>query len=107
MKKETKPINPEEIPDWYIPMESKLIEAVGRLKDAQKAVDDLKAGIMQLMDGDSIKTVRTDFTLLTYQPPHDRTSVKTADLKEQYPEVFDELSYTIQTKPTLSIRLLK
>lgn len=85
--------------------ESIIAEAEAMKKAAEEQRDEIKAAIMAAMEENGVKTFETDHIKLTYVAPTIRTTIDTAKLKKELPEVAEKYNKTSETKASLRITL--
>lgn len=74
-----------------------------QLKELQKRDTEIRARLLEAMEENGVKSFSNDFLKVSYVAPQIRTSLDTARLKEEAPEVFEEFSKETEVKAHLKI----
>ena len=85
--------------------ESIIAEAEQMKKAAEEQRDEIKAAIMAAMEKNGVKTFETDHIKLTYVAPSTRSTIDTARLKKELPQVAEQYAKTSETKASLRITI--
>ena len=76
-------------------------------KQGEAMMAEVREGIMEAMEKNGIKQFKNDFVTITYIAPSTRTTIDSALLKKEMPEVATKYSKTSLTKASLRITLKK
>lgn len=83
-----------------------IIETADRMKkEADAMMEQVKSAILDAMERNSVKTFENDFLKITYVAPSTRTTIDSAKLKKEMPEVAEKYQKTSETKASLRITL--
>lgn len=85
--------------------ERMIAEAEQMKKQAEEQRDEIKAAIMAAMEKNGVKTFETDHIKLTYVAPSTRSTIDTARLKKELPQVAEQYTKTSETKASLRITI--
>ena len=80
-----------------------IAEAEATKKAAEAQREEIKTALMEQMEKQGVKTFETDKIRLTYVAPSTRTTIDTARLKNEMPEIVEQYSKTSETKASLRI----
>lgn len=75
------------------------------LANAEKQIDNVKQAILEAMENNGIKTFENDYFKITYIAPIEKTSVDTAKLKKELPEIANKYQKTTTQKASVRITL--
>lgn len=93
------------VPDWYLKLEAKYLEAVERKLSAEAEIDKIKAAMMGLMEADGLKNVGTDLTSATYIAAHTSRKFNSTNFKKDYPELYEKYAPEYHKNAYLTIKL--
>lgn len=82
-----------------------IAEADAAKKEAEARIAEIKAALMAEMEARGLKSFETDRVKLTYVPPSERTTIDSAKLKKERPEIAEEYSKTTKVAPSLRITI--
>lgn len=82
-----------------------IAEAEAEKKAAEDRIAEIKAALMAEMEKRALKTFETDRLKITYVLPSTRTTIDSARLKKERPEIAVEYSKTSQTSASVRITL--
>lgn len=83
--------------------ESIIAEAERQKKDAEARLAEIKAALQAEMEKRGIKSFETDRLKLTYILPGERTTIDSARLKKELPDIAEQYSKTTKTAASLRI----
>ena len=87
----------------------KAIEMMGAIlqkkKEIEKAEADMKAQLVDAMKKYGVKSFKNDVISITYKAPSTRTSIDSARLKKEHPEIAEAYSKTSPVKESVMIKL--
>lgn len=103
-QQELKGINPYQL-EQLADAEEIIVRFETLKKQAEADAKEMRQAIMQAMEDNAVKTFENDRLRLTYIAPATRTSIDTARLRKEKPEIANEYSRTSQTRASLRITL--
>ena len=86
-------------------VEALILEIEQQKKIAEEQANKLRDLLLNAMINNSIKTFENDNIKLTFIDFATRVSIDTTKLKKELPEIAEQYSKTITTKPSLRIKL--
>lgn len=86
-------------------VEALILEIEQQKKIAEEQANKLRDLLLNAMINNSIKTFENDNIKLTFIDSATRVSIDTTKLKKELPEIAEQYSKTITTKPSLRIKL--
>lgn len=84
-----------------------IAEAETAKKEAEARIAEIKTALMKAMEQNAVKTFETERVKITYVMPSERTTVDTARLKNELPEIAEKFSKTTKTAANLRITIKK
>lgn len=93
------------LPKEIIPVLKQIQELEIQAKAIEAAQKDLKEALLQAMEKHNIKKWDNEVMTITYTAPTTRTSIDSAKLKKDLPDVFNEYSKTSNVKSSIRIKL--
>lgn len=88
-----------------VEVESLIKNIEDQKKQAEAQAQELRAGIMAAMEKTGVKTFENDRIKLTYVEPTTRTSIDSAKLKKEMPQIAEKYTKTSNIKASLRITL--
>lgn len=82
----------QEIPDWYLKLEAKYLEAVMRKQEADAEMEKVRATILGMMETDGVKSISTDLTTVKYVAPFIARKFNSTDFKQDHPDLYKQYS---------------
>lgn len=82
-----------------------IAEADAAKKEAEARIAEIKAALMAEMEARGLKSFETDRVKLTYVLPSERTTIDSAKLKKELPEIAEQYSKTTKVAPSLRITI--
>ncbi len=84
-----------------------IAEAETAKKEAEARIAEIKTALMNAMEQNAVKTFETERIRLTYVLPSERTTIDSARLKKEMPEIAEKFSKTTKTAASLRITIKK
>lgn len=82
-----------------------IADAEARKKEAEAERDKIKSSLLAQMEQNGVKTFETNKIRLTYVAPSTRSTIDTARLKKELPEIAEQYAKTSETKASLKITI--
>jgi len=93
------------LPKETLPVLNRLAEIEKAYKKMDEERDKLKADLLAAMEKHNINKWENDFMTVSYTAPTTRTSVDSAKLKKELPDVFEKYSKTSNVKSSVRFKL--
>lgn len=85
------------------------IEAITEIERTMKRIkaryDEYKADLLQAMEDNGIDKIETDNFTVSYVAPHMTTRVDSAKLRDEHPDVYEEVTKASYVKGSVRVRL--
>lgn len=85
------------------------IRAITEIEKTMKRIkgqyDEYKAGLLEAMEKYGIDKIETDNFTVSYVAPHMSTRVDSAKLKDDHPDVYDEVTKASYVRGSVRVRL--
>lgn len=76
-------------------------------KEAEARIAEIKTAMMKAMEENAVKTFETERVKVTYVLPSERTTIDSARMKKEMPEIAEKFSKTTKTAASLRITIKK
>lgn len=93
------------LPKESLPILQKLQDLELASKDIKKQLDELKVELLKTMETHGLKKWENDLMTISYVAPTTRTSIDSAKLKKDMPDVAKKYSKTSSVKSSIRIKL--
>lgn len=90
--------------EWY-DAEAEVIRLELEVKRMKARSEELREGLMRMMEESGIKKYDSERMSITYQEPYEQERCDTAKVKKLYPEIYRECVKKTQVKSTIKIKI--
>lgn len=94
------------MPSTLVDVEEEIIAIEQKQKEMEERKNDLRAGLLALMEQSGVKKWQSDRLIITRKEASTRASVDSAKLKKKYPDIYDECVKVSEVKASVTIKVL-
>ena len=84
---------------------AQIAEFERRIKELKEAEDALRQRVLEEMEQNGIKTIKTPEMTISYKAPYDKETFQTKDFRSEHPDLFDQYVKMSPCKASISIRM--
>ncbi len=78
------------VPDWYLKLEARYLEAVAQKQAAEEEMEKCKTSMLALMGYDKLNKVSTDLTVASLMPESVGRKFNSTDFKKDHPDLYEK-----------------
>lgn len=78
------------VPDWYLKLEAKYLEAIAKKQAAEEEIEKCKTAFLGMMESDKLNKVSTDLTVASLMPESVGRKFNSTDFKKDHPDLYEK-----------------